>query len=98
MKISYRLERDGRVLVLDFTSPGDADDAAEAAAVVRLSHRNTTSSRRPGRAIEGTVRTTAPRLVKCLDCGHHRYNLGGAHSPHWRDGVLVDCVGREVKR
>lgn len=35
-------------------------------------------------------------LIVCPKCGGKRLDLGGAHSPHFKAGVLVDCVGDEV--
>lgn len=61
------------------------------------SHRSTTSSRRPGVAITGTVRVKFTELVRCGKC--RRLWFGGAvHSPHWKDGKLVDCQNDEVRR
>ncbi|PZR07064.1 MAG: hypothetical protein DI536_28830 [Archangium gephyra] len=61
-----------------------------------LSHRTTSSSRRPGKAIEGTVNYAVRSIVRCPDCGGWRYDSPHPHSPHWRNGVQVDCIGREL--
>jgi len=61
------------------------------------SRRSTTSSRLPGKAIEGTVWVLKTKLVRCADCG--RLWLGGEHhAMHWRQGVLVNCVGKTIER
>lgn len=58
--------------------------------------RYTTSSRRPGVSIQGTVMVRRGDLVSCPDCGGLWFG-GAVHAPHWRDGVLVDCLGRRVQ-
>jgi hypothetical protein len=78
--------------------PLDADDLK---ATHVASHRSTTSSRRPGVAIEGTVRRELVQLARCPDCPGHPKRFGtGPHAPRWvvRDGrhVKVDCAGREI--
>lgn len=35
------------------------------------------------------------RLTECPDCHQPRYG-SGPHSPHWRDGRVVDCQLRPV--
>jgi hypothetical protein len=61
------------------------------------SFRSTTSSRKPGRAIQGTVRVKLVGLVWCsAGCGHRRYASTSPHAPRWKDGVLVDCRGKQV--
>lgn len=63
-----------------------------------VSHRSTTSSRRPGKAIEGTVHYEVLSIVRCEACGSMRYNLGGPHSPRYGDdGRVVDCLGRPIE-
>ena len=100
MRLSYRLQADGRVLVLDFTAPERPDDADEVRAVI-TSHRQTTSSRRPGRLIEGSVHRAATptrRLEICPKCGSSRWASEGPHAVRWnRDFTAqVDCVGQPV--
>ena len=67
---------------------------------VVVSHRSTTSSRRPGRAIEGAVTYAAGSVGLCLDCGCTRRIGDTPHAPRIerRNGrhVRVDCAGREV--
>lgn len=79
-------------VVLDFTG-------AKPEPLYIPSHRHTTSSRRPGVDIAGTVRVRFAALSVCDGCKALRYG-SGPHSPHWitRDGrhVQVDCAGREV--
>lgn len=67
-----------------------------------VSHRSTTSSRLPGKAIEGAVHYRIARVVECADCGGMMRETftGYPHgvrfdqkSPRPR---LIDCVGREV--
>lgn len=41
--------------------------------------------------------TRLPRVVRCVHCNGMRFDLGGTHAPRWRDGVLVDCAGQEVR-
>lgn len=61
----------------------------------RVSHRSTTSSRRPGKAIEGTVHYEVRQVVQCPACGSMRFDLGGPHAPRLgKDGRQVDCIGR----
>lgn len=60
------------------------------------SQRHTTSSRLPGRDIAGTVWRRRVQVVACPACGGIRRDSAGPHAPQWRDGRLVDCVGREV--
>lgn len=102
MRLSYRLQPDGRVLVLDFTAHERPDDADEVRAVI-TSHRQTTSSRRPGRLIEGSVQRAATptrRLEICSKCGSSRWSGDGPHAVRWnRDFTAqVDCVGEPLYR
>jgi hypothetical protein len=60
------------------------------------SQRFTTSSRRPGAVIHGTVHTRAASIVPCPSCGGLRKDYGGPHAARWERGRLVDCVGRPV--
>lgn len=61
---------------------------------VTASHRSTTSSRRPGAAIEGTVWRPTRQLVTCDKCHRPRIDLGGPHAPlSVSHGVKRDCVG-----
>lgn len=63
-----------------------------------VSHRSTTSSRRPGKAIEGTVHYEVRQVVPCPACGSMRLDLGGPHAPRYgKEGRVVDCVGRVVE-
>lgn len=63
-----------------------------------VSHRSTTSSRLPGKAIEGSVAYGIARIVACLDCGTLRRDLGGPHAPRFNhQGQLVDCAGRLLR-
>lgn len=61
------------------------------------SHRSTTSSRHPGRAMTGTVWFHSA-LIRCPDCGAPVMDTvqAGQHAPSWRAGVLRNCVGTEV--
>ena len=65
-----------------------------------VSHRSTTSSRHPGRAIEGSVSYELHRIAPCLLCGGLRRVSTNPLSPRWvtREGhhVKVDCAGTEV--
>jgi len=70
---------------------------------VTLSHRSTTSSRKPGVAIEGAVAIRQARCVRCEKCGGMRLVMNDPHSPHApryvvKDGakVKIDCAGEEV--
>lgn len=83
---------DGIVIVLDFTR----DDAVESRDQLTHSHRSTTSSRRPGRAIEGTVVSFTRRIVVCALCLRKRMDFDGPHSLLNTDvqGVQRDCIGR----
>lgn len=44
-----------------------------------------------------TLAPVRPVLVLC-ECGGWRSPTLRVHSPHNRDGKLVDCMGREVAR
>lgn len=67
-----------------------------------VSHRSTTSSRYPGRAIEGSVHYELVRMVPCADCGVMRRASPYPHAPRWvfqgSEWLQVDCVGRAVTR
>lgn len=65
-------------------------------AEVGHSHRSTTSSRRPGVAIVGTVAYRITRLAECPHCGVLRRISAGPHAPRYVDGRRVDCRGVEV--
>lgn len=64
--------------------------------------RSTTSSRRPGKRIEGVVVSRGEGVEVCEVCGELRFALGGVHAPRIvRAGgrfAVVDCSGREVTR
>jgi hypothetical protein len=63
---------------------------------VTVSHRSTTSSRRPGASIEGSVSFQSARLVQCRECPTQMldYVLPGQHGAHFNaKGVLVNCAG-----
>lgn len=47
---------------------------------------------------EGTVYVEVTRVETCRKCRRKRLALGGAHSPHWHLGKLIDCSGDEVPR
>ena len=64
--------------------------------VVGISHRSTTSSRRPGKAIEGSVHYEIKSVVVCPTCNGLRRMSSGPHAPHWHNGVMVDCIGKPV--
>lgn len=68
------------------------------------SQRSTTSSRLPGKALEGTVWKQKRQVHACPKC--HRLTFastetGHVHSPQYRDiggqHVLVDCTGDVVE-
>lgn len=63
-----------------------------------LSHRSTTSSRRPGKAIEGTVSYRVRQIVKCPKCGGFRYDSPHPHAPRWEGTRQVDCEGRPIAK
>lgn len=63
-----------------------------------FSHRSTTSSRKPGAAITGTVHVRTRKLIACEKCHRLRIDLGGAHGPLVHpDGSVTDCVGDVVR-
>lgn len=80
--------------------PGDWDRLAPA--TTGVSHRSTTSSRLPGKAIEGTVHYRIARVVECSDCGGMMRETftGYPHGVRWnlKSSVpqLIDCIGRVV--
>lgn len=67
-----------------------------------ISHRITTSSRRPGKAIEGNVHYRIAAVSPCPDCGGLCFETatGYPHGVRWvEEGarwLKRDCVGREV--
>ena len=68
-----------------------------------ISHRSTTSSRRPGVAVEGSVHVKLGQCVRCEVCGGIRRVYVVPQLPHatrWveRDGawIRIDCSGDEV--
>lgn len=83
---------DGVVIVLDFTRP----EVVESRDKLTHSFRSTTSSRRPGRAIEGTVVSLTRRVVVCPFCGSKRMDFDGMHAPRTTSeiGVVLDCINR----
>lgn len=87
---------DGVTIVLDFTRPNEVVESRE---VLTHSHRSTTSSRRPGAKIEGTVTAFLRRIVVCPFCKQKRMDFDGPHAP-----VLIgvdtvrDCAGRIFKK
>lgn len=77
--------------------PGEWDSIPFAA--TGISQRATTSSRRPGLVIAGAVTYQMHRAVECPDCGQLRRESIHPHSPRFdARGVVVDCVGGEVRR
>jgi len=88
------------VTEITISRPGDWDTVVQPKH--GLSHRSTTSSRLPGRAIEGTVHYRIAAVVPCPDCGTYMHETftGYPHGVRWvLDGdrhTKVDCVGREV--
>jgi hypothetical protein len=80
-----------------FSHPGEWDGVL--ASDVAHSQRATTSSRRPGALIRGTVTYRRHEIAPCPDCGVLRRG-DGPHAPRWwqLDGVWAvrDCAGREV--
>lgn len=81
-------------LVLDFTGV-EARYAVERSTTVHV-RRETTSSRRPGKTIEGQHTRVVGRreLVKCV-CGSYRWNDDEPHALRWNEDMsaLVDCMG-----
>lgn len=64
--------------------------------------RHTTSSRRPGVDVVGTVRVRYVPLQVCPDCGVTCSGTvePGRHAPHWASSGprrLLNCVGEEVR-
>ena len=63
-----------------------------------IDRRVTSSSRLPGKAIVGLVdHSHGVGLVRCKKCGGLRHDFPSAHSPQWRGGAIVDCVGDLVE-
>lgn len=89
-------DSEGVVLTLDFT------DVAAIARTRIDSHRQTTSSRRPGRVIAGTVHREPEqrRIELCPDCGNTRWSDDVPHAVRVNNTSTghVDCIGREVRR
>lgn len=81
-------------LVLDFTGI-EARYAIEKSNVINVK-RETSSSRYPGKKIQGEhQRTVGQRvLVKCA-CGLYRWSDDEPHALRWNDDMsaLVDCMG-----
>lgn len=90
--------------VVSTSRPGEWDAYLAGDAKRGPSHvlRSTTSSRKPGRKIEGVVVSAGQGVATCPDCGGLRFALGGVHAPRIvRAGgrfAVVDCAGREVLR
>lgn len=87
--------------MITISRPSDWTDIfarTAAAPTTGVSHRSTTSSRHPGRAIEGNVHYRISEIVRCVDCGGMRRSSTNPHAPRWQDGKQVDCAGREVSR
>lgn len=74
--------------------PGEWDALGVSSSAV--SHRATTSSRLPGKTLEGSVRIELTGIAPCVDCGTMRHVSRWPHAPRWLAGRLVDCVGRAV--
>lgn len=86
---------EGVVIVLDFTH--EATPASRETLV--HSFRSTTSSRRPGRAIEGTVVCYQRRVVICPFCHGQRMDYDEPHGLLNTNevGVQRDCIGRRYR-
>jgi hypothetical protein len=85
-------------LIRDYTGLPPLEETTKEDALVKASHRATTSSRMPGRVNRGTVWTEAGRLVTCPDCGAaipERIPTG-RHAPRRVEGRLVNCAGKEM--
>lgn len=81
------------------TSSNAAEWDAVLPATRGLSHRSTTSSRLPGRVLEGTVSYEVHQVVRCPNCGFMRRDLGGPHAPRLNARLeLVDCGGSPLNR
>lgn len=65
-----------------------------------ISHRRTTSSRRPGHVSTRPVIVRVLRVVPCSSCGGRRHEGSkGPHAVHSNlRGQLVDCAGTVVER
>jgi hypothetical protein len=85
-------DNDGITIVLDFTGRYDVESTRE---VQLHSFRSTTSSRKPGAAIQGTVVTNTRRVVTCHDCKGKRIDFDSPHAlVDVREGLKRDCAGR----
>lgn len=84
---------DGVVIVLDFV--GDREPA-KGRDVLTHSFRSTTSSRRPGASIQGTVAAFTRRVVICEFCKRKRLDFDAPHSPvsAGSNNEVRDCAGR----
>lgn len=81
---------DGKPVRVTFT-------AEQRSAELVASFRSTTSSRKPGAAIEGTVWRRKRQLIACSKCHRLRVDLGGPHAPQAHpDGSVTDCMGDVV--
>lgn len=91
-------------IVLRF-SPNDWDRDERSIAAVGISHRSTTSSRRPGRAIEGSVHFKLRKIGTCPTCGSATYfpakSKGEPHCWWWGRTATgaackIGCDGKEI--
>lgn len=87
-----------RVQPADVTAEWDrlfAGRGAKAALVP--THHATTNSRHPGTVFRGTTWSARRTVTTCPDCHGVRFDMGGPHSPHFANKVLVDCAGRPIR-
>lgn len=84
------------VPVVTYSRPADWDLVGLVREQLQPSQRSTTSSRLPGKAIEGTIWSKRAQVIACRDCGHPRRDLGGPHAPRFLGGVMVDCMQRPI--
>jgi hypothetical protein len=85
------VSNDGIVIVLDFTREAEPESREK----LMHSFRSTTSSRRPGRAIEGTVVTMQRSIVTCPHCGGKRMDYDGPHGLMNTNEVGINIVNIE---
>lgn len=92
LNLRTQTDADGIVYVLDFTGE------AAARSVIRV-HRKTTSSRRPGKTIEGShTREAEERRFVLCECGCYRWSDDVPHAVRISSDATrrVDCMGRVV--
>lgn len=97
MRAMHQLATDGAGVKRAVDEHGTSWTFQQARRFFGVDVRKTSSSRKPGKSIEGTVdHSNGQKLVDCEACGRKRQGSAGPHAPIVvSDGVVRDCVGRQ---